>query len=218
MNLYFRLALAWLRSLRTERLTPMMSTNTHFRVLPSDLDVFGHMNNGRFLQIMDVARFEWMLRTNVWSALRREGWLPSLGGNLVHYRRALKPFARYRVQTQLLGYEGPWVLLEHRFRDANGRIAAVSCTRASLRRGRRMVPGQEVFETVDPRALDLRPPAYVIPWLEADRMLYDRSTSLGERKEARRVEALTSGRKPRHHLRLSLEQSSTSTLVRGANS
>ena len=35
------------------------------RVWPTDLDMNVHMNNGRYLQIMDVARAEWMMRTGV---------------------------------------------------------------------------------------------------------------------------------------------------------
>ena len=59
MNLYLRLLFVFLRNLYSDREHHSHSCESRFRVLPHDLDAFGHMNNGRYLQIMDVARTEW---------------------------------------------------------------------------------------------------------------------------------------------------------------
>jgi acyl-CoA thioesterase FadM len=47
-----------------------------FRVLPTDLDIYRHMNNGRYLSIADVARFDMLRRTGLWEMLNRHGWYP----------------------------------------------------------------------------------------------------------------------------------------------
>lgn len=172
MNLYLRLLITWISCLRAKSQSPLTASTRTQRVLPNDVDLLGHMNNGRFFQVMDVARFDWMLRTGVWRALRSEGWRPCLGGSLVHYRRPLRAFAKYSLKTRLLGYEGPWVLLEHRFHDSNGRLVAVACTRAAMRSRGRLMKGRDVFSTIDATALNLRLPGYVARWLEADRCMF----------------------------------------------
>ena len=65
MNLYLRLLVIWLRTAFRPRQHPFIPTVTHFRVRPWEIDVFGHMNNGRYLQIMDLARVDWMRRCGV---------------------------------------------------------------------------------------------------------------------------------------------------------
>ena len=53
MNLYLRLLLVWLRNIPAKKRHHSHGANSRFRVLPHDLDAFGHMNNGRYHQIMD---------------------------------------------------------------------------------------------------------------------------------------------------------------------
>jgi len=48
MNLYFRLLLTWLRNLPGPAHHFTHNAKSAFRGMPLDLDVFGHMNNGRF--------------------------------------------------------------------------------------------------------------------------------------------------------------------------
>lgn len=54
MNLYLRLFRVLILSLWRARVFPEDEVTTHFRVWPHDVDVFGHMNKGRYLQIMDA--------------------------------------------------------------------------------------------------------------------------------------------------------------------
>ena len=65
MKLIPRLAVVAARAMIRSNLSALESSNCNFRVLPTDLDVNLHMNNGRFLQIMDLARIDWLLRTGI---------------------------------------------------------------------------------------------------------------------------------------------------------
>ncbi len=47
-----------------------------FRVLPTDLDVLGHMNNGVYLSIMDLGRMDLLQRSGIWSRLFGAGIFP----------------------------------------------------------------------------------------------------------------------------------------------
>ena len=90
MNLYFRLLRVLFGNLFAERLHHADAVTSRFRVMPHDLDAFGHMNNGRYLQIMDVARTDWMAQTGIFSAIRRYRWAPLLGGGFVRFRHSLR--------------------------------------------------------------------------------------------------------------------------------
>lgn len=180
MNLYLRLLVVMLRNLAREKLHFSHVAESRFWVLPHDLDAFGHMNNGRYLQIMDVARTEWMMRTGVAGAIRQQRWSPILGGGFIRYRFSLRLLQCYRVRTRLLGWDHRWFHLEHAFIDSSGRCVAIGVTRAALRSRSSWVHARDVAETVSPGAVSPAIPGYVTEWLGLEEEMF-RS---GEREHA----------------------------------
>ncbi len=172
MNLYFRLLIVWLRNVACATRHYTQATRSRFRVLPHDLDAFGHMNNGRYLQIMDVARVEWMLQTGVARAIRRYRWSPLLGGGVIRYRHSLTLLQSYRVRTRLLGWDRRWFYLEHCFIDGNGRCVAAGVTRAGLRDSNGWVHANVVANLVYPGALSPAIPSHISEWLELEDAMF----------------------------------------------
>ena len=172
MNLYLRLLLVWLRNLTGAKRHYSCATESRFRVLPHDLDAFGHMNNGRYLQIMDVARADWMLQTGVAAVLREHRWSPILGGGVVRYRHSLKLLQEYRVRTRLLGWEHRWFYLEHCFFDKHDRCVAIGVKRAGLRSRNAWVPAEEVADCVHPGAMSPVIPAHVYDWINLEEAMF----------------------------------------------
>lgn len=162
MNLYFRLLAQLLRSLWQPVITTRDETRQWFRVLPQDIDVFGHMNNGRYLQMMDIARTVWMRRCGALGVMRRQRWGAALGGGSIRFRRALKPFERYELTTRLIGWDSRWFYLEHGFLDRHGRCVAVGLSRAALRGRKGWVRTDDVMDLVDPGVTSPALPAYAI--------------------------------------------------------
>src|SRR5690625_2862882 len=66
VNMYLRLLLFMIRVRFASRLSIWDTSHTAFRVNLADLDVQRHMNNGRFLSIMDLGRMDLMLRSRFW--------------------------------------------------------------------------------------------------------------------------------------------------------
>ena len=172
MNLYLRLLLVWLRNLAGSRRHYSHTTRSWFRVLPHDLDAFGHMNNGRYLQIMDVARTEWMLQTGVAGAIRENRWAPILGGGVIRFRHSLKLLQQYRVRTRLLGWDHRWFYLEHCFADNRDRCVAVGVTRAAMRDGSEWVHADEVANFVHPGAESPVIPRHVLDWIALEERMF----------------------------------------------
>lgn len=172
MNLYLRLLMVWLRNLAGSTQHFSHTAHSRFRVLPTDLDAFGHMNNGRYLQIMDVARTEWMLQTGVASAIRQFRWAPLLGGGVIRFRHSLKLLQHYSVRTRLLGWDHRWFYLEHSFVDQRERCIAVGVTRAGLRNNGHWVPAHEVAERVSPGAESPVIPTHVRDWVALEEVMF----------------------------------------------
>jgi acyl-CoA thioesterase FadM len=165
MNLYLRLLLVLFGNLSKSRLHYSESVVRCFRVWPHDIDILGHMNNGRYHQIMDVARADWMLRTGVASAIRNNRWSPILGGSFVRFRQSLRMMQRYHVRTSLLCWDQRWFFLEHCFLDHRGECVAKGISRAALRKDGSWVHTDDVAFHVHPEASSPEMPGHVAEWM-----------------------------------------------------
>jgi len=168
MNLYFRLLRMLFSSLWKPRADPSEEVVSCFRVWPHDLDVFGHMNNGRYLQIMDVARVDWMRQTRILDSIVEHRCGALLGGVVARFCRSLHLFEPYCVHTLLVAWESRWAFLQHRFTTPSGELIAVGYTRAALRNHRGWVPPQEILGRVRPGILPADPPDLLKRWLIVD--------------------------------------------------
>ena len=168
MNLYLRLVYAIITGILADRLNHREHLHSSSRVWPHDLDAFGHMNNGRYLQIMDVARTEWMSRVGVVSCMWQNRWTAVLGGGCIHFRSSLRPFQRYQVRTRLLSWDERWWFLEHAFLDSAGCLVATGVSRAALRSGRDWVPSLALVDLIEPGATPRPLPDYVRNWLAVE--------------------------------------------------
>ncbi|MHC8357992.1 thioesterase family protein [Pseudomonas sp. LB3P81] len=115
MNLWFRLIWMLLTVYWRKSVDPLASSSLRMTVLPNDLDFNGHVNNGRYLTLADVARMDFVLRTGAARVALKHRALPIVGDALAKFRRDLKPFQRFDVHSRVLGWEGKWTFIEHRF-------------------------------------------------------------------------------------------------------
>jgi acyl-CoA thioesterase FadM len=115
MNLWFRLIWTLLTVRWRKPASLFETTSLRMRVWPNDIDVNGHLNNGRYLTMADIGRVDYILRTGSARVALAQRARPIVGDILAKFRRDLKPFERFEVRTRLLGWEGKWTFLEHRF-------------------------------------------------------------------------------------------------------
>ena len=100
---------------------------TNFITLPTDLDINRHMNNGVYFSIMDVARFDMLVRNGVWRAFRSKGWYPVVASETITFRKSLSLWQRFTIESKLLGYDDRAVYIEQRF-VRPGRRRARGCS------------------------------------------------------------------------------------------
>jgi acyl-CoA thioesterase FadM len=140
MNLLFRMLMVFIAAFAGTR-THMDDTHTlRLRVLPNDLDTNLHMNNGRYLTLMDLGRVDLMIRTGLFRAIMREKWMPVIAGVSMVYRRSLDPFEAYRLETRALGWDERWFYMEQTFFNAKGELAARGFVKAAFLKGGQRLP------------------------------------------------------------------------------
>lgn len=153
MNLWLRLLWYLLRArFRPPVALPHGTSRLTFRVMPHDLDTSLHMNNGRYLTLMDLGRLDVMVASGLWRAVLRHKWTPVASAVKIRYRRELRLFERFHIDTRILAWDAQTVVMEQQFLFAKGakagQIAAHALFKGGLydRAGKRFVPVAQLMQ------------------------------------------------------------------------
>ena len=65
IKLFGRMVPMLARARRGPPVEATVAVASRFRVLPHDIDINLHLNNGRYLQLIDLNRAEWLIRTGI---------------------------------------------------------------------------------------------------------------------------------------------------------
>ncbi len=147
MNLWLRLLWVWWRARGCKKIGVLEESRLHLRVLPTDLDIYGHMNNGRYLSIMDLGRIDLIWRTGMGEIAKKKRWFPLAGSIHIQYRKSLRPFQTYVLQTRILGWDKQWFYLEQYFMSGSKEIAR-GVVRGLFRSRHRSLPTQELLDAL----------------------------------------------------------------------
>ena len=161
----------WLR-LIFELFTWRRRTRTHmndvgvrtFRVWPSDLDVFNHVNNGVFLTLMDIGRYDLSLRAGLWQKWKSLGWYPVVVASNITFRKSLLPWQKFEIETKVIGWDDEAFYFEQRF-TVHSEIHAVGIVRVRfLKRVRGVVTPYEVLASSAWLGEEPKLPKWVRDW------------------------------------------------------
>ena len=141
MNLFFRMIrvflAAWLA--RSEVRHGGETFRLPFRVWPNDLDTNLHMNNGRYLTLMDLGRVDMMIRIGMLKEMRRRRWYPVVAASHIVFRRSLEPFEAFDMETRVEGFDDDWAYMRQDMVKRDGQLAARAIFRtAFLHKGKRI--------------------------------------------------------------------------------
>lgn len=141
---------------------------SHHRIWPVDLDVWMELNNGRTLTLFDLGRTILFRRTRVWSFMREQGWVGTVAGATVRYRRRVQMFHKVEMRSRIVGRDAKFIYVEQAmFREGDGECTSHVLLRLAVTDRKRMIPMDEVAEALG--GLDGPPlPDWVNAWSEAD--------------------------------------------------
>ena len=148
-------------------LVPSTVTRIRLTTLPTDIDILGHMNNGRYLSLFDLGRWDLLTRTGILQALRENSWYAVVSSATVTFRKSLGLWQRFTLESRFIGHDEKALYLEHRA-VVDGEIYARVIIRARmLRRSGGTVTHEELFAAVGTpdNLADVQP--WMLEWAQA---------------------------------------------------
>lgn len=178
MNLYFRFLIVLIASFFRPRIANILDTaSLNLRVLPNDLDLNGHMNNGRYPSLMDLGRLDLVLRSGLLRLMLREKSVPILAAVQIRFRIPVNVFDLCDLQTRVICWDEKWVFMEQRFvlktGPRAGGVAAIALVKGGFynRRTRKTVPTQDLLDAVGAKTNSPPFPGYITDWIAAEESL-----------------------------------------------
>jgi acyl-CoA thioesterase FadM len=186
MKLWFRLLFTFLAGRWRKPAAVMDACVTPFRVMPSDLDLLGHVNNGVYFQLMDLARVDFLLRTGYWKKFKQRDWFPVAAAETIQFHSNLRLLQKFVIETRWIGVEARTFFISQRvFRDRERPPVAEAVIRGLLvsRKGG-TVPMSAMLEAAgNPRFAQPMAP-WVVEWAQA---LDERRKELAGADQVRRA-------------------------------
>ena len=146
MNLWIRLAYAMLSWRSRSKLSWQEVGRRSFRVWPTDLDVFNHMNNGIFLSLLDLSRLDLSYRSGLWQAWKKLGWYPVVVAQTITYRKSLTPWQKFDIESKVIGWDDQAFYFDQRFVVGEEIYARVIVRIRFLKKARGILAPGEVIE------------------------------------------------------------------------
>lgn len=120
MNLYIRLFWAMVTARFRARVSVLEELVTNHLVWPNDIDLLGHVNNGRYFTVTDNVRIGWLIKAGIWKVMKQWGLYPVMGGETAQFRKPLLPFRRFQIRSRTLGWDRRFFYVEHIFVSKEG--------------------------------------------------------------------------------------------------
>jgi acyl-CoA thioesterase FadM len=178
MNLWLRLIWLLISAGRRQPLRlPNDASVLSFRVWPHDMDLSAHMNNGRYLTLMDLGRVDVMLGSGLWREVWKNRWTPIASAISISFRREMRLLQKFRLETRLVCWDATLVVMEQIFTldggPRHGQVAARALFKGGLydRRRKAFVPIAELMQTIGVSATSPEPPPDVAAFLKSQDQL-----------------------------------------------
>jgi acyl-CoA thioesterase FadM len=149
MNLLFRTIYVAILSLFRERLPfGKLHSRLTLRVLPNDLDLNFHMNNGRYLTLCDLSRIDMFIRTGLMRTMIKRKWMPVVAMHTMDYKKPLGLFRRFDLLFELTHWDEKYFFMNHTFMVADRVVAEGTSKGCLYARDKGVVSPAEVIAAV----------------------------------------------------------------------
>lgn len=163
MHLILRTLWILFASRRRARVSIWDSASLPLRVQLTDIDIAMHVNNGMYLSLMDLGRFDLMIRSGVWKLMRRKGWSPVVNAETIAFRKSLQLGQRYTIETRIMGFDARAIYFEQRMVH-DGEIYARAYIATRLLSSKGPVTNAEIFEEFGNPPEEMVLPEWIHEW------------------------------------------------------
>ena len=108
-----------------------------------------HVNNGRYLSIMDLGRLDLMFRAKMFWSLMLSGYYPVVVSEGIRFKKALMPFQFFQIKTQIEHWTEKDIYIRQEFLR-NKRVIAEGYVKARfLHRKKGSVSTEQLFKLLN---------------------------------------------------------------------
>ena len=139
----------------------------HLRAGFTDVDMFMELNNARYLNYMELGRWDYSQRVGFISLMRKRGWGVAVGGASIRYRRRIPLLKKFTMTSKLICHDGRWMyFLQEAHR--NNQICTSALMKVCVTSKQGLVPAPDVLEAFGAEDTFAGIPDWVAAWIDAE--------------------------------------------------
>ncbi|WP_040594792.1 acyl-CoA thioesterase [Timonella senegalensis] len=147
--------------------TVMDTSITVTRVRPTDIDIYLHVNNAVYLNMMDSARSNFLADCNGMKKLNKKGWYPVVAASSVKYKSSLLLGQKAEISTRVVGWDPRIAYLEQVIRHEGKVVTHAYIAARFLAKSGGKVSSQEILEFLGGPDESPELPADCLAWARA---------------------------------------------------
>lgn len=142
----------------------------HERVGLTDIDIFMELNNARYLNYMELGRWDYSQRVGFLTLMKKKKWGVAVGGASVRYRRRIAFFQKFTVTSKMICHDGRWMyfLQEFHHDSKSKKICASALMKVCVTSKDGLVPAPKVLEALGEDDIYSDIPEWINAWIEAE--------------------------------------------------
>lgn len=179
MNLFWRTLWTILFSRFDAKVGLMDACRTSFYVLPTDVDILFHLNNGRYLSIMDLARTNQMIRCGYLKKFNDHAIYPVIASETIRFKKSINLFKRFDIITKIIGWDDKFIYVSQVFIRKNS-ICALSIVKVCFlsKKTTKRLTTAEFTSLINLKQSSPVLPQWIHDWTLSDQQYHDKITKL----------------------------------------
>ncbi len=167
MTLLFRSIQCFLRSLFRNKITDINEITEHsFRVLPTDLDSYMHMNHARYFNYLEAVRWDLQIRSGFLRLALKNGWIGPLASVQMDFYRPLTLFQKFSITTQFVAFEEKRLYMVQRMWSGKKEMARALIV-STIRKGRQNIPPEDYLAPLGFKLEEIQIPGEIKEWVSS---------------------------------------------------
>ena len=160
---YLRLLIIITKGLFQKKVDPnLLVSKIKIRVWPNDIDPFFELNNGRYVTLLDLGRFDYILKIKLHKLLKKEGWSLTVAGTYNEYRHRIRAFQQFELSTTIIGHDHRWFYFQQKA-SKSGKIHFSSIIKTAVTSKNGLVQPEVAIKKMNLEHVKVELPDWIVP-------------------------------------------------------
>lgn len=117
------------------------------RVLPTDLDLLWHVNNGVYFSYMDFGRWDLIFRNGLFDIARKNNIFSVVASESMRFRKSLRLWDRFTLKTKVIGRDDKYFFINQYFYSNKEELMAVGFVKIRfIHKKEGVIPPQRILD------------------------------------------------------------------------